>query len=297
MDAVRGDRRLGARDLCLAASVGGAFTSVTEARFTFSLVSITNKRHMTTQLKNIIKAHLPVRVASRRILSGPLKGKKLVTSWRDYPTGILGTAERPLLSWLTANVQPGEVWLYIGANCGYTTIHIASVVGREGRIFAFEPVPDLAGKLLATARANGMAQIVVVPLALGETPILRCRSTAIFSGMADPTTEPEPDSPRILEIALDALWPQLWEPRSHVAGLKVDVNGSEMSVLRGMRTVLTSHRPKLALEIHQCVDRNDLLTFLREVGYLWTGNIDPSPPDVLLNDHNYECTPDKLASC
>jgi FkbM family methyltransferase len=230
-------------------------------------------------------------VACWRILSGPLKGRRLVTSWREYPTGILGTAEKALLAWLAANVRNGEVWLDIGANSGYTAIQIAQIAGREGKVYAFEPIPDLAGNLFCTARANAMSQIIVVPMALGETQSITGRRTAVFSKMADPTTSPPPDSPTIFEVALDSLWPNISETEVRIAGIKVDVNGSELSVLRGMRNLLTSHKPKLAIEIHNGVNRTEFLECLRSAGYDLTANIDPSPRGVLLNDHNYEFLP------
>jgi len=41
--------------------------------------------------KELARAWLPRRVRSRRILSGPLQGQRIVTSWHDYPAALPGT--------------------------------------------------------------------------------------------------------------------------------------------------------------------------------------------------------------
>ena len=76
-------------------------------------------------MKETIRELLPRRLKAHRILAGPLRGAKIVTSWHDYPGAILGRTERPLLGWFQANVQPGQTWLDIGAHYGYTAIALA----------------------------------------------------------------------------------------------------------------------------------------------------------------------------
>ena len=39
----------------------------------------------------------------------------------------------------------------MGAHYGYTALALSRLVGEEGRVFAFEPVPETAGCLAATA--------------------------------------------------------------------------------------------------------------------------------------------------
>jgi FkbM family methyltransferase len=240
-------------------------------------------------IKRIVRRLLPATVREHRIFSGPLAGLRIASSWRNYPTAILGSTEHPLLEWLSRNVQPGEIWIDAGANAGYTALQMARRAGPSGRVFGFEPMPEMVACLARTAAANGFNHLTAVPLALGESCAVTMMETAIYQGMADPTTAPRAGSREtIFEIAFDVLWPQLGKPEDRIAGIKIDVNGSELSVLRGMRRTLTEHRPKLAIEIHRPVDRGEFLELLKSLGYVPAGNIDPSPPDVYLDDHSYE---------
>src|ERR1700722_15054658 len=95
---------------------------------------------MTRQIKETIRTLLPRTIGNRRILGGPLRGQYLVTSWHDYPGALLGTTERPLLAWFKQNVCAGETWLDIGAHYGYTAVALSRLVGKKGRVFAFEPM-------------------------------------------------------------------------------------------------------------------------------------------------------------
>src|SRR5205814_10611463 len=109
-------------------------------------------------------------LGARRIRRGPLRGSRLGTSWRDYPAALLGYTEGPLLRWLAANAGPGETWLDVGAHYGYTALVLSRLVGPEGRVFAFEPVPETAGCLAATRARNRLAQLTVLPLGPSASP-------------------------------------------------------------------------------------------------------------------------------
>ena len=54
-------------------------------------------------------------------------------------------------------------------------------------------------------------------------------------------------------------------PQIH--GIKIDVQGMEIEVLRGMTAILQRWQPKLAIEVHAGVDRTTLLDLLKANGY------------------------------
>ena len=97
-------------------------------------------------VSSVLRPWLPRRLGAHRVLTGPLRGVRLVTSWHDYPAGIAGLTERPLIAWFQTHVKPGTTWLDIGAHYGYTAVALSRLVGEAGRVFAFEP-------MLATAPA------------------------------------------------------------------------------------------------------------------------------------------------
>src|SRR5207245_188128 len=136
-------------------------------------------------LKERMRRLLPRRVRPHRILSGPLRGLRIVTSWHDYPAAILGRTERPLLKWFERHVRLQETWLDVGAHYGYTAIALSRRVGSSGRVFAFEPMAVTSGHLAATRTVNRLRQLIVIPLALGDPETIALGQLPAVRGMID----------------------------------------------------------------------------------------------------------------
>lgn len=230
--------------------------------------------------KSLFRAMLPRRHVAHRIYSGPMRGMRIVTSWHDYPAAILGYTERKLTDWLLANARPGETWLDVGANCGYTSLAMSRAVGPEGRVFAFEPALATAACLERTGLANGLAQLTPLPFALSDAPMPAVSRFVTDRGMIDSqmADDGRRETIAIVAVGLDAIWEGIAPEVSTVHGIKIDVQGMELEALRGMRRILTLHRPKVVLEIHRDVSRDDILSLLEGCGYL----LDPEPIDDTL---------------
>ncbi|MFP5275985.1 MAG: FkbM family methyltransferase [Acidobacteriota bacterium] len=211
----------------------------------------------TVQKNEVLRKMLPTRVRPRRIISGPLQGRLLATSWHDYPAALIGRAERDLIAWIQANARPGDTWLDVGANYGYTSLALCKSVGEGGRVFAFEPLLRTAGHLATTRSVNQLLQLTVVPLALGNSETLTPIRVPVWKGMAQPAgpgthvTLDKALTETIFSIGLDAVWTCFCGQNPRVAGIKIDVEGSEVAVLRGMRATLRQYRPKLVIEVHR----------------------------------------------
>jgi FkbM family methyltransferase len=227
--------------------------------------------------KSLVRELLPRRHVAHRIMSGPLRGMRIVTSWHDYPAAIFGYTERKLTDWLLANARPGETWLDVGANCGYTSLALSRAVGPDGRVFAFEPVLATAACLEGTARANRLNQLIALPFALSEAPRPVVSRFVTERGMIDSQlpSEGQVEMTAIIAVGLDAIWDSIADGSPVVHGIKIDVQGMELDALRGMRRLLARHRPKIVLEIHRDVPRNEVLTLLEDCGYL----VDNEPID------------------
>jgi FkbM family methyltransferase len=239
--------------------------------------------------KEVVRKLLPSTPRPHRIRGGALKGARLYTSWHDYPGAILGTTERPLLEWFADNVRPGETWIDIGAHYGYTAIALARLVGQSGRVFAFEPVPCTANCIERTRDLNSLAQITVVPLGLDDGPNQRTRDLSIVRGMADSTVGLTATPGRIRTASLDSIWPTLCGDRAYVHGIKIDVQGMELAVVRGMDRLLQTWSPMLIVEFHRGVDRGEIFRVLKRSGYgtAWTPIDQESPCNVFADDMSY----------
>ncbi len=242
----------------------------------------------------VLRPLLPRTRRSRRVLAGPLRGCRIVTSWYEYPAALLGYTESALLRWLLATVKPGQTWLDVGAHYGYTALALARLVGPCGRVFAFEPVPSTVACLRETRRLNEIEQVRVVPVGLGEPDDVGHMNIALERGMANPLSGATGHTSAVTIACLDQVWDGLSEGDTRVHGVKMDVQGMELHALRGMRSILTAHRPLLALEFHAGVDRDAVQSLLTRCGYENAGIPVMASSEAhgeYLDDHTYVFSP------
>jgi FkbM family methyltransferase len=218
-------------------------------------------------VKASIRRLLPKRYTAHHIISGPLHGMRIVTSWNDYPSAILGYTEKALMQWFSCNARIGETWLDIGSHYGYIAMAMARSVGARGRVFAFEPMVSTAGCISRSIAINGLTQVTIVPMGLGSPSEVEIRRISTTRGMADSTLNGGCDEAAIFVASFEWLWPRICGGDSRIDGVKIDVQGMEIEVVRGMAEVLKMWRPKLALEVHAGVDRESLLALLEDCGY------------------------------
>jgi FkbM family methyltransferase len=231
-------------------------------------------------VKELIRKLLPGAIKPHRIWTGPLRGRWIVTSWHDYPAAILGRTEAPLLEWLERQVSAGETWLDVGAHYGYTAMAISRLVGAAGRVMAFEPALATAGCVARAAELNRLPQLTTLALALSDPEEFGFMRLPVVRGMLDSTAAADTGGYGLLTARLDRLWPQICgvDPRIH--GVKIDVQGMELPVLRGMAGILRAQQPKLIVEFHRGVDRRAIVQLLESCGYR-------GPGEPFLDDHSY----------
>jgi FkbM family methyltransferase len=136
------------------------------------------------------------------------------------------SAERAALA---AHLQPGDVFVDVGANVGTYSLWAGRCVGPTGRVLALEPQPAVLARLLAHAALNPSLPITIVPVAAGaKEETLRLSLNAANEGEASlalPGAEgvDVPVRP-LLDVVRNA-------GLSRIDALKIDVEGFEESVL------------------------------------------------------------------
>jgi FkbM family methyltransferase len=133
-----------------------------------------------------------------------------------------------MLVWRQA-LRGGGLFVDVGANVGTYTIWAAEC-GAE--VMALEPAADTFGLLLENVALNGY-QVAAIQAAAGD----RC-GTARFTAGQDAGNRLDPDGPVETKlVTIDSLI-----GGRHVAGMKVDVEGFEIDVLRGCTRALSERR-------------------------------------------------------
>jgi len=172
-------------------------------------------------------------------------------------------------------IRAGDVALDIGAHKAAFTWWMSRQVGRNGRVHAFEPQPDLARYLHDFAQASSYQNVIVHELALADH-----RSLAQFLvplthrgwGRLRTPTDAE-EAGRWIQVDVDLLDHVLnpeTAPRP-IAFIKCDVELHELAVFRGAAQILSIDRPILLFESHPLTqvasDENQTFSYLSSLGY------------------------------
>ena len=183
---------------------------------------------------------------------------------------FLGEYESFLTTIITRVVKEGDVCIDAGANFGWYTTLLASRVGDEGRVHAFEPVPSTFAELSRNVTLNEHAENTV----LNEAALSDSRSTATVTLFdAQPTGHASlagKGKGARIDCKTVNLDNYLVERKiDNVAFMKVDVEGAELDLLRGSeRTFHQKVPPVIVMEMALEQSRhfgylpNDLIEFI-----------------------------------
>lgn len=159
------------------------------------------------------------------------------------------TGEKAIISDVLQSLEPDDIVYDIGANVGTYTCFVASKLG-PGHTVAFEPEPQNTGRLRENLALNGL-EADIVEIALSDT-----NGTADFALLGDEVGEGEHaiatvDETNTIKVKTargDDVIKQHDLPLPTV--LKIDVEGAELSVLRGLSTTLRKHVRIAYIEVH-----------------------------------------------
>ena len=157
---------------------------------------------------------------------------------------------------LLNSLEPGAVFVDIGANTGYFTVLAALRVDSAGHVFAFEPNPSVRDQLQRHLEVNGINnRVTVSDIALAD----RHEDNAKFflscwpenDGISSLTPAPETmargglrqeSTIRVRVRTFDAFLQSTPVPRIDL--MKIDVEGAETHVLSGMRRAFDTVPPR-----------------------------------------------------
>jgi FkbM family methyltransferase len=184
---------------------------------------------------------LPLDIEGRRLRVGfeSLEHYRQVRAFHTFEPGFLDE--------FRARARDAGVVYDVGANLGLYSL-TAGACNGEAEVHSFEPEPGLCRLIEESALANGLSGIHVLPMCLGEADstlqlTLKGNSGHFVSrdGAAEGTVE-------VPVRRVDSLVREGALPPPDL--VKIDVEGYEASVLRGMAGVLEQHHPTVLVEVH-----------------------------------------------
>ncbi|HXY06586.1 MAG TPA: FkbM family methyltransferase [Terriglobales bacterium] len=199
--------------------------------------------------------------------------------WMDPRLLTAEPTEPHVLRWIRESLKPGDTFFDVGAHQGWMSLVAAKRVGRRGKVVAFEPSPALGGILKYHQRVNRMPQLEVVAKAVADVCVASVPFHLVDGGNSYLNSLVGPVGPdvagdrrsciQVETVTLDTFW---GESGREPTVIKIDVEGAELSVLRGAEALLQACHATLIVAVHptwmpQGQKAEHLFALLRKHGY------------------------------
>lgn len=189
-----------------------------------------------------------------------------VGRWYDLPTQLL----------LEQVLKEGDEVIDVGANIGMFSLAARRCVGSEGIIYAFEPNPNPRQQLQHHIEINQIENIKVYSVGLGETEgefTLYVPYSNSGEGSLSGFPDDHPEKIKHYKIQVDIKVGDDLLQKAAPRLIKIDVEGAEVSVLKGLSKLIDQHRPLILAEyVPEHISRfnksfEDILLIAKEHSY------------------------------
>ena len=172
-----------------------------------------------------------------------------------FKSGLIYEPE--VSSYIMKNLKLGETFMDIGANNSYYTVLAAGLVGPNGKIISIEQSPNVFRRLMHNVRVNNLPNVVTLNIALSDHDgkAMLYLNKESEDGLASLIKDDQVQSLGEVELKrFDHLFID-----EKISIVKMDVEGSEINIIRGMENYLRSHKEvKIIMEWnHSYRNEND----------------------------------------
>lgn len=186
-----------------------------------------------------------------------------------------GTYEDEINKLIRISLKPRDNALDIGGNIGLQSLRMAQCVGIGGNVFAFEPLNYLQEKFKKNASLNRADNITLFPFALADTESeveLTVNPSSWNQGTFSLAQAGDGAEKQLVSVKVADKLPEI-NALPSLQLIKIDVEGFEFQVLRGLAETLQKHKPRIIFEYDANYwtktgqDIQDCYRFLKELGY------------------------------
>ncbi|GGP72492.1 FkbM family methyltransferase [Streptomyces abikoensis] len=170
---------------------------------------------------------------------------------------MFGVWEPHMTCWLQRRLRSGDTFVDVGANVGYFALVAAGLVGDQGRVVAIEASRAFSEVLLGQVRLNRANAVRVVNAAISDRREELVFALASDRNMGANSIVPY-DGPVASTFAIEARpLPEVLLPSeiTNARVIKVDVEGAEGKVVRGMEPMLDRLRDDVEITVEVTPDR------------------------------------------
>ncbi|MCK4264810.1 FkbM family methyltransferase [Candidatus Babeliales bacterium] len=234
-------------------------------RLILKIASITRKRKLYKLDWILRKIYNPEKRKSNYIDAAVLLNNRLLmrlntSSYLEWYIFFYGIYEPMISRLINFVLKPGGVAIDVGANIGAHSLVMGQQVGRSGKVYCFEPHPQIIERLIENISLNGMDYIIPIKLGLANNSGVATLfgfdgkdSNQGTSTLVKTETTPI-DGPKfeVKTITLDEFSKK--ERLERLDLLKIDVEGGEIGVLLGGLETIQKLKPFIIFEYNSSRD-------------------------------------------
>jgi len=168
----------------------------------------------------------------------------------EYTILSTGTYEAEIGKLIRTSLKPGFIALDIGANIGLQSVRMSQSCGDAGRVLAFEPINYIRAKFSKNTVLNHCSNITLFPFALSDakgTAEVKIDEQIWNQGTFSLNQSGTGNTTQQITIKVADELPEIKE-LSRLDLIKIDVEGFEYHVLRGLANTLKQHQPRIIFE-------------------------------------------------
>lgn len=178
------------------------------------------------------------------------------------------------VQYLERKIKPGETVVDIGAHKGGYLYWLHKAVGQSGRVYAFEPQPNLYAYLQTICADKAYANVQLEHAGIsdqsGQLDFFIPKSSGASSpGATFNSHKKEAEVCEIITVKTLTL-DQYFTDKQPPSFLKIDVEGHELNVFKGAENLLKNTKPTILVECeqrHLQYPIDQVFNYLLEFGY------------------------------
>lgn len=194
--------------------------------------------------------------------------------WIQQQIYFTGDYEKNEIDYLYSVLKDGDTFIDVGGNIGLFSLNASRIVGKDGRVYAFEAFKPNYEKFSQHLSMNNFKNVTLEHLAVADQNNfieILYNENYENAGMASSYLESFTAKEKVKSIILDDYVKN--QRIIKIDLIKMDIEGGEFAALQGMEEILTRYRPKIIIEINNIAlkssehSEEELIRLLFDKGY------------------------------
>ena len=225
-----------------------------------------------------------------------IEGRKMFTQNNDgLALSIFKIYEPNQTEIVKKYVHEGDIVVDIGAHVGYYTLLMAQLVGKNGKVYSFEPDPVNFQLLKKSVEINGFENVVLIQKAVSnitdKVKLFLGDNDSAINRIYDAKLGDAKESIDVESIRIDEYFK---ENDELVNFIKIDSEGSEIKIINGMKQFLSRNQELVMMTeffpflIKKSGDEpNQYLKSLEKSGFSLYNILDKNEKTNKINSENF----------